>query len=70
MTAETVTPVIAMPHRSHEDATIENFARDPVYAAEYLKAVLEDGDSAELQVALQTIPRAIAREPPTTGAAE
>ncbi|MGB5102335.1 MAG: hypothetical protein WBO04_03315 [Steroidobacteraceae bacterium] len=70
MKAETVTPVIAMPYRSHEDVTIESFARDPVYAAEYLKAELEDGDSAELQVALQTIARAIAREPPTTGAAE
>jgi DNA-binding phage protein len=51
MTAEMGTPVIAKPYRSHEDATVESLARDPAYAAEYLKAVLEDGDAAELRVA-------------------
>jgi len=42
----------ARPYRSHDDATVESFAKDPEYAAAYLKAVLEDGDAAELRVAL------------------
>jgi len=46
------------PHRSHDDATVESFARDPEYAAEYLNAVLEDGDAAELLVALNRLARA------------
>ena len=44
MQADIATPVIAKPCRSHEDATIESFAKDPEYAAAYLNAVLEDGD--------------------------
>ncbi len=48
----------AKPYRSHEDATVESFARDPDYAAEYLNAVLEDGDEAELLVALNRLARA------------
>jgi probable addiction module antidote protein len=39
--------------KAHEDATIENFRRDPAVAAEYLNAVLEDGDKAELLTALR-----------------
>lgn len=34
--------------RSHEEASVESFRRDPQFAAEYLSAVLEDGDLAEL----------------------
>lgn len=45
----------AKPYRSHEDATIESFGKDPEYAAEYLNAVLEDGDAAELLVALNRL---------------
>jgi hypothetical protein len=32
------------PYRSHEVATVESFRRDPHFAAEYLNAVLADGD--------------------------
>ena len=39
--------------RSHERATIESFRRHPQFAAEYLNAVLEDGDQDELMVALR-----------------
>jgi probable addiction module antidote protein len=39
--------------RAHEDATIESFRNDPVFAAEYLNAVLADGDQAELLTALR-----------------
>jgi probable addiction module antidote protein len=48
----------AKPYRSHEDATVESFAKDPVYAAEYLNAVLDDGDEAELLVALNRLTKA------------
>ena len=58
MKAKVATLVIAKPHRSHEDATVESFAKDPEYAAAYLNAVLEDGDAAELRVVLQRIARA------------
>ena len=39
--------------KAHEDATIENFRRDPAFAAEHLNAVREDGDQAELLTALR-----------------
>jgi probable addiction module antidote protein len=48
----------AKTYRSHEDATVESFAKDPVYAAEYLNAILEDGDEAELLVALNRLTKA------------
>ena len=48
----------AKPYRSHEDATVQSFATDPEYAAEYLNAVLEDGDEAELLVALNRLAKA------------
>jgi len=48
----------AQPYRSHDDATVESFAKDPEYAAAYLKAVLEDGDAAELRVALCRLAKA------------
>jgi hypothetical protein len=34
MKAEMAMLTIAKPYRSHEDATVESFARDPAYAAE------------------------------------
>jgi probable addiction module antidote protein len=43
----------AKPYRSHEEATVESFRKDPKFAAEYLNAVLEDGDQQELLVALR-----------------
>ena len=38
----------ALPYRSHDDATVASFRDDPEFAAEYLNAVLEDGDQREL----------------------
>ena len=43
------------PYISHEEATIESFKKDPAYAAEYLNAILEDGDQEELMLALRRI---------------
>ena len=39
----------------HEEATIESFRNDPDYAADYLNAVLEDGDQEELMLALRRV---------------
>ena len=44
--------------RSYETATIESFCKDPVFAAEYLNAVLADGDQDEVMVALRRLSRA------------
>ncbi len=44
--------------RSHEEATIESFRRDPGFAAEYLNAILEDGDQQELMTALRYMAKA------------
>lgn len=44
--------------RSHEDATVESFRRDPKFAAEYLDAVLADGDQEELLIALRYMAKA------------
>ncbi len=41
--------------RSHETATIESLGRDPAFAAEYLSAVLADGDQEELMLALRRV---------------
>jgi len=41
------------PYRDHAVATIEGFRKDPGFAAEYLNAVLADGDQEELMVALR-----------------
>jgi probable addiction module antidote protein len=41
------------PTRSHEEATVESFRKDPAFAAEYLNSVLEDGDQEELMPALR-----------------
>jgi len=40
--------------RSHDEATIERFRKDPEFAIEYLDAILEEGNDAEL---LQTLRR-------------
>ena len=44
--------------RSHEEATIEHFKRDPGLAAQYLDAILKDGDEGELLQALQCLAKA------------
>ncbi len=41
--------------RSHEEATIERFQKDPDLASAFLAAILKDGDQAELQHARQLI---------------
>lgn len=43
------------PHRTHDEATIESFRRDPKFAAAYLNAVLDEGDRAEIMTALRYI---------------
>jgi len=48
----------ALPYRSHEQATIESFRRDPRFAAEYLNTVLTDGDQEELMTALRLVAQA------------
>lgn len=49
--------------RSHEDATIESFRKDPVFAAEFLNAVLKDGDQEELMLALRRMSKAFGGVP-------
>lgn len=44
--------------RTHDEATIESFRADPAFAAEYLNAILEDGDQAELMAALRYMAQA------------
>ncbi len=44
--------------RSHEEATIERFRKDPEFAAEYLDAIFQDGDEGELLQALQRLSKA------------
>jgi probable addiction module antidote protein len=46
------------PSRSHEQVAIEQFRADPEYAAEYLSAILEDGDQQEVMIALRRITQA------------
>ena len=49
---------MARTHRSHEEATIEMFRKDPAFAAEYLNAILVDGDETDLMLALRTLSKA------------
>ncbi|HEV8717027.1 MAG TPA: addiction module antidote protein [Candidatus Binatia bacterium] len=46
------------PSRSHEAATVESFRKDPLLAAEYLNAVLADGDQEEVLLALRRLSKA------------
>lgn len=45
-------------HRTHEDASVEMFRKDPELAADYLNSVLEDGDETDLMLALRTLSKA------------
>lgn len=49
---------MARTDRTHEEATIEMFRRDPGLAAEYLNSVLQDGDEADLMIALRSLSKA------------
>ncbi len=57
-----------MKDRSHDEAMAELFRDDPQFAAEYLNELLQDGEPADLLVALRQIAeahggvRAVARE--------
>lgn len=44
--------------RDHEEASIEMFRNDPGLAADYLNSVLDDGDEADLMLALRTLSKA------------
>lgn len=44
--------------RTHDEATLESFRKDPRFAAEYLNAVLDDGDQEELMLALRRLSEA------------
>ena len=44
--------------RPHEEAKVESFRKDPAYAAEYLNAVLADGDQEEVMVTLRYLAEA------------
>jgi probable addiction module antidote protein len=46
------------PSRPHEEAVIEELRDDPAFAAEYLNAILEDGDQQELMTALRQVAKA------------
>jgi probable addiction module antidote protein len=49
--------------RSHEEATVESLRKDPRFAAEYLNAVLADGDQEELMLALRYMAQALGGVP-------
>ena len=49
---------MARAHRTHDEATVEMFRRDPALAAEYLNSVLADGDETDLMLALRSLSKA------------
>ena len=49
---------MAKTYRSHEEATIEMFQKDPALAAEYLNDVLATGDEVDLMMALRYLSNA------------
>ncbi len=51
------------PFITHEEATIKSFRNDPAFAAGYVNAVLEDGDEAELLLALRRMAEAFGGVP-------
>ena len=56
--------------RSHEEATVESFRKDPQFAAEYLNAVLEDGEQEEVLSALRRMAKAFGGVPQLAAEAE
>ncbi len=47
-----------MRDRTHDEAMAELFKEDPGYAVEMLNAILEDGEQAELLIALRQMTKA------------
>jgi len=56
--------------RSHEAATGESFRKDPQFAAEYLNAVLADGEQEEVLSALRRMATAFGGVPQLAAEAE
>ena len=56
--------------RSHEEATVESFRKDPAFAAEFLTSVLEDGGQGELMLALRRMSKAFGGVPKLAEEAE
>ena len=56
--------------RSHEEATVGSFRKDPAFAAEYLNSVLEDGDQEQLMLALRRMSKAFGGVPKLAEQAE
>ena len=46
------------PYVEHEEATVKSLGEDPAFAAEYLSAVLEDGEPGEVMSALRRVSEA------------
>jgi probable addiction module antidote protein len=47
-----------MKSKSHDDAMAELFQQDPAYALEFLNSILEEGEQAELLIALRQMAQA------------
>lgn len=47
-----------MKDRSHDEAMAELFREDPAFATEYLNSVLEEGEQADLLIALRQMTKA------------
>ena len=47
-----------MRDRTHDEAMTERFQKDPAYAVELLNDILEDGEQAELLIALRQMTKA------------
>jgi probable addiction module antidote protein len=53
----------AKAQRTHEEAAVNGFRRDPRFAAKYLNAVLEDGNYEELLIAFRYLAKAFGGVP-------
>jgi probable addiction module antidote protein len=52
-----------MKDRLHDDGMAELFREDPAFATEYINSVLEDGEQADLMVALRQMAKAFGGVP-------
>lgn len=52
-----------MKDRSHDEGMAELFREDPEFAKQYLNSVLEDGDQADLLIALRQMAQAFGGVP-------
>lgn len=56
--------------RSHEEAAVQSFRKDPAFASEYLISVLEDGDQDEVMLPLRRMSKAFGGVPKRAEEAE